>query len=109
MCPVSTMERVQGGVKPISAPTTLPAPAKGWNTRDEVDAMDPLDAITLDNFYPDTVGIVVRNGTSSYATGMGSAPVQTLAEYRAGSAVKFLAACNGSIFDISSAGAVGAA
>lgn len=106
---VGTSQRVQNGVRPVSSPLSLAAPVSGWNTRDEVDSMGPLDAITLDNFYPDSYGVAVRNGFATWATGMGTDAVETLAEYRTGSADKLLAACGDSIFDVTSAGAVGAA
>lgn len=93
----------------LTTPASVAAALKGWNTRDPFEAMDPLDAILLDNWYPDFAGLLTRNGSASYATGLGSAPVQTLAELRTGSIDQFLAACSGGIFNISSAGIVGAA
>lgn len=96
------------GAQPIAQPQSVPAPIKGWNARDAVTIMDPLDAVQLDNFYPDASGVNLRNGYVSYATGMGGGAVKTLAEFNAGSARKFLAAATGAIYDISAAGAVGA-
>lgn len=93
----------------LTKPASVAAALKGWNTRDPFEAMDPLDAILLDNWYPDFAGLVTRTGTATYATGLGSGPVQTLAEYRVSGIDKFLAACGNSIFDISASGAVGAA
>jgi hypothetical protein len=90
-------------------PISVGAPIKGWNTRDPFEAMDPLDAITLDNLYPDYGGVLARGGSASFATGLGDGPVETLATYQFGSVIKFLGACAGSIFDISAGGAVGAA
>jgi len=102
-------ERISAGQMPISAALSVPAPTKGWNARDELDAMDPLDAVQLDNWLPDAGGLFVRGGSSSYATGMGSNPVETLAAYNSGGTVKFIAASGGSIYDVSNTGAVGAA
>ena len=76
----------------ITKPTSLPAPIKGWNTRDALDAMDPLDAIALDNFYQDSGGVNVRGGTSLYGTITGAGLVRTLAEFHAGKIRKFIAA-----------------
>lgn len=109
MALVPTLARIQGGAQPFTQPSSVPAPVKGWNTRDELDAMDPLDAVTLDNFFPDTTGVTSRKGFASYATGMGTDPVETLAQFQSGSTSRFLAACGDSIFNISSPGAVGAA
>lgn len=106
---ITLAQRLGVAQRPFSAPLSLAAPIKGWNTRDEFDAMDPLDAVVLDNFFPDVTGVTVRTGSAPYATGMGSAAVETLAEFRSGATAKFLAACGGSIFDISAAGAAGAA
>lgn len=107
--PITTAQRIQAGAQPFSNPLSIPAPVKGWNTRDELDAMDPLDAVTLDNFFPDTSGITARKGYAPHATGLGSAAVETLAEFRAGSTQRLLGACDGSIFNVTSAGVVGAA
>jgi hypothetical protein len=86
------------------APPSVPAPIKGWNTRDALTAMDPLDAVQLDNWYPDSSGLLLRNGYLSFATGLGFGAVKTLAEYNAGSIRKFLAAASGNIYDISAGG-----
>jgi hypothetical protein len=105
---LSRQERITlAGRQVAVAPPSVPAPIKGWNTRDALTAMDPLDAIQLDNWYPDTNGLNLRNGYVSYATGLGTGSVKTLAEYNAGATRKFLAAASGAIYDISSSGTVG--
>lgn len=102
MARVQTLQqRLQAAQSPIAAPVSIPAPVKGWNTRDNFDDMDPLDAVLLDNWFPDAGGVNIRNGYLPFALGIGSAPVQTLAQYNAGAINKLLAACGGSIFDIS--------
>ena len=55
-------ERIQLGAKPVAQPESVPAPIKGWNTRDALTSMDPLDAVQLDNWYPDASGLNLRNG-----------------------------------------------
>ncbi len=115
-------------------PTSLASPLKGWNTRDPFEAMDPLDAIMLDNWYPTVNGLVVRNGFVRYATGAdfvlvddsapanpltddsgvpfsggGFGPVETLAAFTSGTVNKFLAAASGAIYDITLGGVVGTA
>ena len=52
----------------VQPPVPLIAPTKGWNTRDALDAMDPADAVTLDNWYPDASGVLVRNGFTPFAS-----------------------------------------
>lgn len=51
--------------------TTIPAPTGGWNARDSVDLMSPLDAITLDNFYPGDADVQARNGYTPHVANVG--------------------------------------
>src|SRR6185312_7814042 len=107
---MSLAQRLEVAAQPVAkAPPSVPAPIKGWNARDALTAMDPMDAVQLDNWYPDASGVNLRNGYVSYATGLGAGTVKTLAEFNVGATRKFLGACGGDIFDISAAGAVGAA
>ncbi len=85
----------------VGPPVPVIAPVKGWNTRDALDAMDPADALQLDNWFPDASGVNVRNGFTLYVSGVGTGSVKTLAEYSAGAVDKFLAAASGNIYDIS--------
>src|SRR5258708_1393182 len=93
---------------PVASPTSVPPPIGGWNVRDSLDAMPPEDAVQLDNWFPGLGEVTVRPGSAAYASGLGGT-VETLAESDAGTTRKLLAAANGKIFDVSSAGAVGAA
>ena len=88
----------------IALPKTIAAPLLGWNTRDPFEAMEPTDAVLLDNWYPDFGGVSVRNGFRAYATGL-LGPVETLATFESGRFNQFLAAAGQSIYDISSPGA----
>lgn len=106
---LSRQERLQLAAQSNVQPTSVPAPFKGWNTRDALDAMGPEDAVLLDNWYPDAGGVTVRNGYQSFATGAGTGPVKTLAEYNYGTTRKLLAAASGKIYDISAGGVAGAA
>lgn len=101
---LSPQQRLQNASTVKVAPQTIPCSVTGWNTRDAVTAMDPTDAVTLDNWYPDKGGLIVRSGYSTFASGLGSGSVNTLAEYLALGIDKFLAACGDSIFDISGGG-----
>ena len=84
-------------------PQEAPAPLAGWNTRDPFEAMEPTDAILLDNWFPDFQGLTSRGGSLTFAAGLdAAASVQTLATFTSGAAKQFLAACGGKIFDISS-------
>ena len=105
---LSRAQRLQIAQAPVAqTPPSVPAPFKGWNVRDALTAMDPMDAVQLDNWYPDASGVSLRNGYVVFATGLGSGSVKTLAEYNAGSVRKFLAAASGTIYDISSGGGSG--
>lgn len=105
---LTRQQRQQLASQSTVQPQSVIAPVKGWNTRDALDAMDPADAVQLDNFYPDAGGCVLRSGYVLYASGLGGT-VKTLAEYNAAATRKFIAAANGKFFDVSSSGAVGAA
>ena len=87
---------------------TVAAPIGGWNARDALGAMDPLDAVTLQNFWPGTNSVILRNGYTKHATGL-PAEVQTLMAYSSGTSNKLFAVSDGKIYDATSSGAVGSA
>ena len=87
---------------------TVAAPIGGWNARDALGAMDPLDAVTLQNFWPGTNSVILRNGYTKHATGL-PAQVQTLMAYSSGTSNKLFAVSDGKIYDATNTGAVGAA
>lgn len=83
---------------------SIPAPVSGWNTKDALADMPEDTASVLDNWFPQEGRVEVRPGYTSYATTLGG-NVESLMEYVSGSTRKLLAAANGNIWDISSAGA----
>lgn len=87
---------------------SIPAPTGGLNARDGIANMPPTDAITLDNWFPSTASVDLRNGYASFASGLG-AVVETLATYSSTTGSQLFAAAGASIFDVSAGGAVGAA
>lgn len=99
--PQGAQRQAQGSSRIVS----IPAPVGGWNTRDRIDGMNPLDALRLDNAFPEIDRIRMRGGYEDYATGLGSDDVETLISFTSGSAAKFLAAANGKVYDISTSGA----
>lgn len=103
---MSRQQRLANAVNPITAPTTVPAPVNGWNTRDELDAMDPNDAVVLDNWFPDKGGVFVRGGYQPFASIVDAPTVKTLVEYDSGAVRKFLAAAGGAVYDITFGGIV---
>ena len=82
-------------------PTVLPPPLKGWNTRDPFAAMDPQDALLLDNWYPDFQGCVTRHGSRVFASTDSASPVPTLSAWRSGAASALVAASAGKLWDVS--------
>ena len=79
---------------------SIEAPVGGWNARDAVDNMPPADAIELVNMVPSAGDCVSRGGYVEFCDGMGDW-VRTLAEFRSGSAQKFIAAADGELWEIS--------
>lgn len=88
--------------------TSLPAAVGGWNARDPWAAMDPRDAIVMDNWFPGASDIEVRGGYASHATGM-TGQIQTLMTYTNATTAALFAAVGTEFYAVTSAGAVGAA
>lgn len=88
--------------------TSLPAPIGGWNARDSIADMPPTDARFLENWFPSTSDIMLRNGFSNWATGL-PAQVETLAAYAGSTTDKLFAWSSTSVYDATSSGAIGAA
>lgn len=92
-----------------STSVSLPPPVGGWDSRQSLADMPEDRAIIMENWFPGTDKVSVRRGNSAHATGMTGA-VETLIEYTPLTAVGQLFAANGgNIYDVSSAGAIGAA
>src|SRR5512139_358765 len=84
---------------------TIPAPYAGWNAVSSLTAMEPSEAIRLENFIPDTAGVRTRNGYSSHATGVGTR-VDSLMTYTSPTAAKlFAASSTGTIYDVTATAA----
>lgn len=89
---------------------SLPAPVGGWNARDSLANMNPLDAVQMTNMFPGTSNVRLRGGSSVWATGM-SGQVESLMTYNGAATTKMFAAdaTGKKIYDVTAAGAVGAA
>ena len=87
---------------------SLPSPVGGWNARDSIAAMPPFDAVVMDNWFPDTDYVKVRKGYTNHVTGI-TGQVETLMQYSSGTTRKLFAAATTAIYDVSTAGTVGAA
>jgi hypothetical protein len=88
---------------------SLPAPTAGWNAKDPLSEMRPDYAPLLDNWFPVTGAVQLRKGYAQYATGLGLGSVETLMPWAGAASSKLFGVSGGSIYDVSSSGAVGAA
>ncbi len=89
--------------------TSIPACVGGLNDRDGIAEMPPSDAVILENWWPYPSYLGIRKGSSSHVTGLPST-VETLVEYlpTTGGSTLF-AAAGTSFYNVTTAGAVGAA
>lgn len=90
---------------------SYPSPVGGWNARDSLAAMNPKDAVVLDNFMPKTSYCEIRGGytpDAASATGM-TGNGKTLCVYNGqnGNDKMFCSTASG-VFDVSGSGAVAA-
>lgn len=93
--------------KRVSVSKSIPAPVGGLNARDAVANMPPTDAIIMDNWFPETASVKVRNGYVNWATGL-PGPVETLMTYANGYGRKLFGVAGNSFYDCTTKGAVGA-
>lgn len=93
---------------PALSGAAIPAPVAGLNARDGLPSMKPADAIILDNYFPEASYVRLRRGYSDHATGI-TGDVTTLMEWSGPGSAKLKAAIADKIYDVTAAGAVGAA
>jgi hypothetical protein len=100
---------ILGQAKKFSATTaSLPAPIGGWNARDALAEMNPLDAVQMVNFYPTPSDVTLRQGYVKTSTGI-TGEVQSLMNYSSPTVQKLFAVNNnGDIYDASTATATSA-
>lgn len=92
----------------IARIVSVQAPTGGWNARDALSAMKPGESVYMRNWYPRTTDIVIRGGQQGYADGI-TGVAKTLAVYNGINGTNKMFACSDSgIYDVSSAGSVGA-
>lgn len=96
-------------VTPKFRTTSIPAPVGGLNAHDAWADMPPHDAVILENWWPAPSYVEMRKGSTKHVTGFTS-PIETLVEYLPTSgASKLFAGAGGGIYDVTTAGPVGAA
>jgi len=96
-----------GNRGPATATQSLPAPVGGWNTRDSQARMGPQFALYMENFFPTAKTVDLRKGATFHATGL-PAQGKTLLPWVGSSGSKLFAATDSGIYDVTSAGTVGA-
>lgn len=87
---------------------SIPAPVGGWNKRDSIADMASDDAVIMDNMFPLPSEVMLRKGYTEHVTGV-SGTVNTLAAYNSPTINRLFGAAGTSIYNVTSAGAVGAA
>ena len=90
-----------------ASPTSVSAPTGGWNDRDSIADMEPLDAVSMVNFFPGTADVQLRYGFSNHATAL-PGQVETLINYSGSTTESLFAMASGNVYDVTAGGAVGA-
>lgn len=93
----------------VARTATLPSPIGGWNARDSIAAMEPTDAVILQNFFATTSSVQLRQGSTIWATGLGTQVNSLMAFNPKASTPKMFAAAGSNIYDVTASGPVGAA
>src|SRR5688572_26133893 len=73
-------------------------PVGGWNSRDDISDMDPRDAAYLENWFPDTTAVKVRNGCTFDTLIVGANGFETLATFESDEESALIIGSGGSIF-----------
>ena len=84
-----------------AATTSMAAPIGGWNNRDSLAQMPPLDAVQMVNFFPTPTDVELRKGWIKTSTGI-SGQVYTLINYPTSTGYKLFAFAGTQIYDATS-------
>jgi hypothetical protein len=79
---------------------SLASPIGGWNARDSLAEMNPLDAVQMVNFFPTPTDVTLRKGYTKSSTGINGA-VLSLMNYSSPTGNTLFAATAGAIWDAS--------
>jgi hypothetical protein len=80
--------------------TSLPAPIGGWNARDSLAEMNPLDAVQMVNFFPTPTDVTLRKGFTKTSTGI-TGLVLAMMNYSSPSVNKMFGSNATTIYDVS--------
>lgn len=86
----------------FSQTASMGAPVGGWNAYNSLSDMPPSDAVTLDNFFPESSYLRLRRGYTQFCATGAVGAVKTLMEYTGGANSKFIACADGKWFDVTS-------
>ena len=92
----------------IAEKFTVPSPTRGWNAEDPLANLKRGDAYQLDNWIARPGYCEIRKGFAEHVVDFTVVP-ESFLPYRAGASEKMFAVSDGSIYDTTSAGALGAA
>ena len=79
---------------------SLPSPIGGWNARDSLAEMNPLDAVQMVNFFPTPTDVTLRKGYTKISTGI-TGQVLSLMSYSSPTTTKLFGATTTTIYDTS--------
>lgn len=79
---------------------TVPAPYGGLNLRDDITALKPNEARVLENWFPSSGQLSLRDGFSRHVGSMGSGEVKTLSAFVGYTSSKLLSAAGGNIYRV---------
>ena len=80
--------------------TSLPAPIGGWNARDSLAEMNPLDAVQMVNFFPTPTDVTLRSGYTKSSIGI-TGKVFSLLNYSSPTGNTLFAATDSTIYNAS--------
>lgn len=97
---------ILGQAKQRTASTaSIPAPIGGWNARDSVAEMNPLDAVVLNNWFPTPADIQLRKGYSVKSSGF-SGNANSLMNYAGSTSQTLFAAASNKVYNVEASTAV---
>jgi hypothetical protein len=98
----------QSSRQAVATPSIIQAPTKGWSANSLPVKAEEGTSLILENWFPEATSIRPRKGFTEQTTGI-TGGVETLMPYVSGSTQKLFAAGNDAIYDVTSAGVLGAA
>ncbi len=94
----------------VSVGRSIPAPIGGWDAYNPLAAMPIENAVILDNWIPRAGYVEMRRGNVQQASGFVNGGVEALMAFRGlATGDKLFAASGGSVYDVTTSGAIGAA